>query len=126
MLYGVASSLLQPASPSSKNNLALVSLVAGISWPMLLGLTVAGALAHVSTSARIVLVLIGLVGLAAPVAVVIAIVMGHIALSQAKRYAPGNARRGFAIAGMVLGYLGVALAIAVFVIATISTMLLQR
>ncbi|MGH9414410.1 MAG: DUF4190 domain-containing protein [Terriglobales bacterium] len=42
---------------------------------------------------------------------ILAIVFGHVALVQIKRAGDNSTGRGMAIAGLVLGYLGVAIAI---------------
>jgi type IV pilus assembly protein PilA len=49
-----------------------------------------------------------------------AIIVGHIALSQIKKSAGGIGGRGLAIAGLVLGYLGIALIPFVLIIAAIA------
>jgi len=49
-----------------------------------------------------------------------AIILGHIALSQIKKSAGGIGGRGLAIAGLVLGYLGIALIPFVLIIAAIA------
>lgn len=74
-----------PPKPKS-NGLALASMILGI-----LGITV------------------GLCLIFFPVMPILAVVFGHIGLSQISRTgAPG---RGFAIAGLVTGYIGIALAV---------------
>ena len=74
-----------PAKPKT-NGLALASMILGI-----LGLTV------------------GLCLLFFPVMPILAVIFGHIGLSQTRKTgAPG---RGYAIAGMVTGYVGIGLAI---------------
>ena len=75
-----------PASPAKANGLALASMILGI-----LGVT------------------IGLCLIAFPVMPILAVVFGHIGLSQIRKTgAPG---RGFAITGLVTGYIGIALAV---------------
>lgn len=76
-----------PYSPKPKaNGLALTSMILGI-----LGITV------------------GLCLLFFPVLPILAVVFGHIGLAQTRTTgAPG---RGYAIAGLVTGYIGIALAI---------------
>ncbi len=51
---------------------------------------------------------IGFFGLLTLPAIIIAIVLGHIALSQSKRYIPAKAYRGLAITALVLGYVEIA------------------
>ena len=81
-----------PAKPKA-NGLALTSMILGI-----LGITV------------------GICLLFFPVLPILAVVFGHIGLTQTRKTAaPG---RGYAIAGLVTGYIGIALAI-LWLIATI-------
>lgn len=86
--YGYAPPPAFPAYPakSKPNGMALTSMILGI-----LGVTV------------------GLCLLFFPVMPILAVVFGHVALGQIRKTgAPG---RGYAIAGLVTGYVGIALAI---------------
>ena len=40
---------------------------------------------------------------------IVAVILGHVALSQIKKSEGSQEGRGFAIAGVVLGYIGIAL-----------------
>ncbi|MGH9486079.1 MAG: DUF4190 domain-containing protein [Terriglobales bacterium] len=48
---------------------------------------------------------------------ILAIVFGHVALAQIRRSGGSSTGRGMAIAGLVLGYVGVAMAILIIVLA---------
>lgn len=61
----------------------------------------------------IVSLVTGIVSLFIPIALV-AVITGHIALGQIKRL--GENGRGLAIAGLILGYVGIVLAIIVLVL----------
>ena len=64
------------------------------------------ALDYLSLSNRLYYLGLGAVDNVIPVsASIVAVVVGHIALAQAGRFAPGRGRRGLAIAALVLGYL---------------------
>jgi len=82
---------------------------AGANTPAAIGLVLALlalALDYLSLSNRMYYLGLGAVDNVVPVlASVVAIVVGHIALAQAGRFAPGRGRRGLAIAALVLGYL---------------------
>jgi hypothetical protein len=82
---------MPPPRPKT-NGLALTSMILGV-----LGITV------------------GLCLLFFPVMPVLAVVFGHVGLTQVNR--TGAAGRGYAIAGLVTGYIGIALAI-LWIIAT--------
>lgn len=80
--FGAQGGAMLPQTPSKTNTLAIVSLVSGIA---------------------------GLVGFAWFYGLVslLAVITGHLALSRIKRNREGG--RGMAIAGLILGYLGLAL-----------------
>src|SRR5271165_5145405 len=84
------------ASREDNNSLALVSFLFSLVVPALvLGAIVAGIL----NSAALYNVFSGLVGeVIIPLSIVV-IVLGHLALGQAKRFPADHAWRGFAIAG---------------------------
>jgi hypothetical protein len=96
-----------PAAPSGRNWLALASLLLALPYAMFIVVSqipdqtlpslVQQALGVVGT----VLCAVGLPTMIA------AIVTGHLALSQAKRFSPARAWRRLAIAGLALGYLSV-------------------
>lgn len=54
-----------------------------------------------------------------PVLPILAVVFGHISLSKVSR--SGQPGRGYAVAGLVLGYVGVALAIGWLILVIIGT-----
>ena len=83
--YAYAQPPAYPAKPKT-NGLALASMILGI-----LGVT------------------IGLCLLAFPVMPILAVVFGHIGLNQIRK--TGAQGRGFAITGLVTGYIGIALAV---------------
>jgi hypothetical protein len=106
------------APPSASNFLALVSFLVALYVPGEALLIFLAVQTHSQVLARI----IGIWGVLALPAVVIALVTGHIALVQAKRYARGHTLRGFAIAGLVIGYLTLAFAlftIGVFIVGSV-------
>jgi hypothetical protein len=108
------------ALPSARNWWAIVSFIASLFVPMEALLIVLAMQPHSPVS----LILAGGIGSLALPATVIAIVFGHVALVKAKQYAPGHGLRGFAIAGLALGYLAAvagALILAVFILAGIMT-----
>ena len=79
------------------NTLAAIGLVLAL---------LALAVDYLSLSSRMYDLGLGAVDNVIPVlASIAAIVVGHIALAQAGRFAPGRGRRGLAIATLVLGYL---------------------
>ena len=106
------------APAGTRNALSLVSFLVALYLPVEALLIVLA----VQTHAQAVLMLVSALGMLALPATVTAIVAGHLALARAKRYAPGHALRGFAIAGLVIGYLvaaGAVLTIAAFIIGSI-------
>jgi hypothetical protein len=117
-----ASSPPPRVAPGSSNVLALVSFFSALYMPLVFVLILIVALTHTN---GLLPVIGSLGGLSLP-ALITAIVTGHIALAQAKRYEPGKARRGFAIAGLVIGYLVVALVLLFIVAFTIAEINLQH
>ena len=90
---------MAPASPvTSRNTLALVSFLFSLVFPFAIGLIFLSSRPGLSFLLNIAVPFQG-VGLPCTIA---AIVTGHMALSRSK------AQRGFAIAGLVIGYLTVA------------------
>jgi hypothetical protein len=91
-----------------RNDLALVSVVVScVSCVFSIGLALYDNIALV-VSPRGVLLVDGLFPLPeclALLTLLVAIVIGHAALSEAKRYPPQQARRGMAVFGLVVGYL---------------------
>ena len=83
---------VQPVVTIAPNGLALTSMIAGI-----LSLTLCGT-----------------------VAAIVAVITGHMGLSRANQLPPQLARRGMALAGLIMGYvsLGLTILIIIFVIAT--------
>ena len=80
--------------PEKRNGLAVASLVCGI---------------------------VGIVGCFLLVLPVLAVVFGHVALSQIKRSAGRQTGRGQAIAGLVCGYVGIGLIVLWIVLASTSS-----
>ena len=78
-----------PMTVAQPNGLALTSLIAGI-----LSLTVCGT-----------------------VAAIVAVVTGHMGLNRANQLPPQLARRGMAIAGLIMGYVSIGLTILIIIIA---------
>ncbi len=104
------------ASPR-KNRLALVSLVLGALAPTVALVALVAGLAHASALATF---LAGVLGLwTAPMGLA-AVVCGHIALIQAKRYPRAQAWRAVALTGLVLGY-GALAAFVVFIVYILAT-----
>ncbi len=89
--YGAPGMPMPVAQPS--NNLAIWSLVTGI-----LSLTLCGAIAGIA-----------------------AVITGHMALNRAKTLPPQLARRGMALAGLILGYVSIGLTIVFIIFAIISS-----
>jgi hypothetical protein len=54
-----------------------------------------------------------------PVMPILAVVFGHIALSQIRRQ--GTAGRGMALAGLITGYLGLALTVVMIILMIVGT-----
>lgn len=95
-----------------RNQLALVSvLLSCVSCVLPIGLALYVIIALVVTP-RGVLLLDGLFPCPECLVLLVllgAIVIGHVALNEAKRYPPQQARRGMAVFGLVLGYLSLVL-----------------
>src|SRR5271165_4951250 len=91
-----------PAPTGSSNTLALFSFFASLYPLAVILLSIGSAFFHPLAIA------VGFLGILTLPALILAIVLGHVAYSQAKRYAPENSYRGFAIAGFVIGYLELA------------------
>lgn len=89
------------AVPARKNQLAMVSVLLGLS-----------ALAYEAVTHSV----FGLFGLVVVLPAFGAVICGHLALAQANRYPPGQARRGLAIAGLALGYIALASLVATVVL----------
>lgn len=109
---------LAMAPTGARNTLSLVSFLVALYIPVEALLIVLAVLTHAQT----LLILVSGLGVLALPATVTAVVTGHLALARAKHYAPGHALRGFAIAGLVIGYLaaaGVVLTLAAFIIGSI-------
>lgn len=81
-----------PMAVAEPNNLALTSMIAGI-----LSLTLCGT-----------------------IAAIVAIITGHMGLNRANQLPPQLARRGMAIAGLIMGYvsLGLTILFIIFIVAT--------
>lgn len=91
------------AVPARKNQLAVVSVLLGL---------LALALAYEAVTHSV----FGLFGLVVVLTAFGAVICGHLALAQANRYPPGQARRGLAIAGLALGYIALASLVATAVL----------
>lgn len=117
-----------PGAPVGRNQLALVSFLLSLIFPVAAVLNVVTILfVMVTTSAAVagvIQVFSGVVGILGFAGFIAAIVTGHIALSRAKRYPPQQARRGMAITGLVIGYLSLLLLVAY--VALFVTLLLQN
>jgi hypothetical protein len=117
-----------PGTPGGRNQLALVSFLLSLIFPVGVALNAFTILfLRVTTSAAVaglIQVASGVIGLAGFAGFISAIVTGHIALSRAKRYPPGQAMRGLAITGLVIGYLS--LVVLVGYIGLFITLLLQN
>lgn len=106
------------APPGARNTLALVSCIAALCVPVEALLIFLAVRSH----SQALLMLAGSLGVLALPATVIALITGHVALRQAKRYTLGHAWRRFAIFGLVIGYLTAAVALltmAAFIIGSI-------
>lgn len=100
-----------PGAPMGRNQLALASFLLSLVFPVAVILNVLnGGIVQTVDSTTAALRTVGnvldILGIPTLIA---AIVTGHIALRQAKRYPPQQARRGVAITGLVLGYLSLVL-----------------
>ena len=95
-----------PGAPEGRNQLALVSFLLSLVFPVVLLLNLAIVNIVVFPGVLFVLGPLGdVLDVLCMAAVIAALITGHIALRQAKRYPPQQARRGLAITGLVLGYL---------------------
>jgi hypothetical protein len=116
-----------PTGPRGRNQLALASFLLSLIFPVGVALNVVTILVLRVTTASAVAgatqVISGVIGIAGFAGFSAAIVTGHLALSRAKRYPPWQARRGLAIAGLVMGYLSLLLLIAY--VALFITLLVQ-
>lgn len=83
---------VQPVVAIAPNGLALTSMIAGI-----VSLVLCGAVAGI-----------------------VAVITGHLALSRANQLPPQLARRGMAIAGLIMGYISIAATVLVIIIAVAS------
>ena len=95
-----------------RNQLALVSFWLSLVFPAVLLLNVASS-GIVEYNMALPRTLSNVVALVATPAVITALVTGHIALSRASRYPSPQARRWWAISGLVLGYLSLAVVLGV-------------
>lgn len=105
-----------PASPGT-NRLALISLVLGAVAP---AVALVAVVAHLLQVSALTTFLAGVLGQWTVPLGFVTIVCGHIALSQAKRYPPAQARRRVALIGLVLGY-GALVAFLVFIAYILAT-----
>ncbi len=96
--------MTQPAAAPAQtsNTLAVIALLASLFAPLEYVLNI------LSRLLLWFIPIIGIFGVLTFPAIVLAIVLGHIALSQSKRYAPAQANRGMAITALVLGYVELA------------------
>jgi hypothetical protein len=131
----IASSASRP-----RNSLALVSFLCGLSFaisaPLALGVTLlsvtlrASAFAALTSGgnagnqlalAQMLSLLTAAIGMIAFPCLILAIVTGHLALAWAKRRPEAPARRRLAVAGLMIGYSGVALGIIGILVTVFAT-----
>lgn len=96
-----------PGAPVGRDQLALVSLLLSLIFPIGAALTViAWVFTPTARSVALALSTLGnLYEIMGIPALIVAFVTGHMALRRAKRYPPQQMRQGLATAGLVLGYL---------------------
>lgn len=92
---------------------ALAAALPAATLPSAVTLRPAGA--ATTNSLAVASLLVGILSLAPPCAI-LAVVFGHIARSQIRRSAGRQKGAGLALAGLILGYLGLALLVFVIVI----------
>lgn len=105
-----------PASETKSNTLALISFFASLYPPVIYVLTLGSYFLPVLRT------ILGFMSILSLPALILAIVFGHIGLNQARRYAANKGYRGFAIAGLVIGYVELAVSL-LFVVVIIYAVL---
>ena len=113
-----------PDRPTGRNQLAFVSLLLAFVFPLrvlvqMLPLLLAPQSKSLPDSVPL-WILNNLLNVITVPALIATLVTGHIALSQAKRYSPAQARRWMAITGLVLGYLSILTALAFYAVVVIT------
>lgn len=87
---------------STNNRMAVISLISGlVSWLISL---VTGCLSLLTLG--LASICLAPVGILAPIGWIVAVITGHMGLSEIKK--TGEPGRGMAIAGLIMGYIGLA------------------